>query len=115
MYDALPKELLHIILDYSGKIKYRNGKYINTIDKADPRYDLLDIVIAKKCKVVKTAVVDKIGDSFYIEFSFNNKKNMGLCYASGGWSGAAFTQANKIEICYFIYKNTNFVQHRTYF
>ena len=113
MYDALPKEILHIILDYSGKIKYRKGMYINCIDKADERYSIIVPVIAKKLKVLKTIVVDTVGDGFYLEFRFDKKKNTGLCFASGGWSGASFSQANKIEICYFMFK-MNVVQYRTY-
>ena len=114
MYDALPKEILHIILDYSGKIKYRKGIYINCIDKADERYSIIVPVIAKKLKVLKTIVCDKVGiDGFYLEFRFDKKKNMGLCIASGGWSSASFSQSNKIEICYFIF-SMNVVQHRTY-
>jgi len=29
----IPKEILHLILEYDGRIKYRKGEYINTIHK----------------------------------------------------------------------------------
>jgi hypothetical protein len=28
----LPKELINIILEYDGRIRYRNGKYINQLN-----------------------------------------------------------------------------------
>ena len=37
----LPVELVNMILEYSNIIVYRNGKYINRIDKSDVRYNLL--------------------------------------------------------------------------
>jgi len=37
----LPQDIIHYILSYNGKIKYRNGKYMNQICKEDKRYKLL--------------------------------------------------------------------------
>ena len=37
----IPKDLIHMILEYDGTIKYRNGKYINRISSNDDRYDIL--------------------------------------------------------------------------
>lgn len=44
----IPKKLLHIIVEYDGRIKYRNGKYVNIIAKNDERYDILKPLINKK-------------------------------------------------------------------
>jgi hypothetical protein len=42
-YQELPRELVHIILDFDGHIKYssNDGKYMNQINKLDYRYLIL--------------------------------------------------------------------------
>ena len=39
--NLLPLELIHLIVAYDGRIKYRNGKYINQIAPDDNRYKML--------------------------------------------------------------------------
>ena len=40
-FSNLPDVLIHKIINYTDVITYRNGKYINRINKKDERYDLL--------------------------------------------------------------------------
>jgi len=39
--NRFPQEIVHHILEYDGRIKYRNGKYMNQIDPDDDRYKML--------------------------------------------------------------------------
>lgn len=64
----IPKELLHIILEYHGRIKYRNGKYINIIDKNDERYDIVEPLIRKKIEILKTIDICDRNSAFYFDF-----------------------------------------------
>ena len=65
-YTYIPKELLHIILDYDGRIKYKNGQYINIIHKHDERYNMLNPLINKKMDANKFEICyyDFRGDNF---------------------------------------------------
>ena len=39
--NLLPLEIVHRILEYDGRIKYRHGKYMNQIAQDDDRYQML--------------------------------------------------------------------------
>ena len=39
--NQFPLEIVHRILEYDGRIKYRYGKYMNQIAQDDDRYQML--------------------------------------------------------------------------
>ena len=45
--NRLPLEIVHHILEYDGRIKYRNGKYMNQIATDDDRYKMLFLTMPK--------------------------------------------------------------------
>ena len=45
--DKFPIDIIHQILEYDGKIKHRNGKYMNQIARNDARYIMLLKLIPK--------------------------------------------------------------------
>jgi len=53
VYNQLPKEIINIILEYDGRIKYRNGKYIDQINKEDKIYNSIKEKIKKDLSLVK--------------------------------------------------------------
>lgn len=103
----LPKELLHIILEYDGRIKYRKEEYVNIIHKHDPRYNIIQNIINKKVKIIKGIQIENT-TRFYFEFSFDTDCALGLCYDYN------FSRENQFEICYFDFRDYNFRQIRTY-
>ena len=42
--NLLPLEIVHRILEYDGRIKYRHGKYMNQFAQDDDRYKMLQTV-----------------------------------------------------------------------
>jgi len=110
----IPKELINIILEYDGRIqyrlkydetlKYRIGTYVNIIHKNDARKNIINPIIAKKIKILKTILLD--GSDFYFEFAFEDKRT-GLCFDYN------YSFDNRFEICYYNTK-TGLEQTRTY-
>jgi hypothetical protein len=94
----IPRELVHIILDYDGKIKYRRGEYINIIHKHDDRYNVITPIINKKLAIVKNIELDEQDGGFYFEFMFDSL-SVSLCYDYN------FTYRDTFEICYVDLRN----------
>ena len=101
----IPDELINIILDYDGRIKYRKNEYVNIIHKHDTRYNIIEPILTKKIKILEKAEI--YSDCFYFEFGFDIDRNIGLCYDYN------FTFPDKFEICYYDTRN-GWQQIRTY-
>jgi hypothetical protein len=102
----IPRELFDIIFKYDGRIKYKNGKYVNIIHKNDERYDIIGPLMSKKIEIMRT--MERSGSGFYFEVGFNMSNNIGLVY------DYQFSYTNKFEICYYDMRNSNTIQIRTY-
>jgi hypothetical protein len=102
----LPKDVLNIMLEYYGKIKYKNGKYINIIHKYDERYEIVNNIVINKIKICK--LMCRSGKNrFYFEIDFEGIPGMCLCYDYG------FNARDVFEICYVDLRN-GWEQIRTY-
>lgn len=89
-FSEIPEELLHIILLYDGRIKYRKGNYVNIIHKNDERYNMLYPIVSKKNKILES--IEDFGEnSFYFDFTFEKQPMLALCY---------YYDKNVFEICY---------------
>jgi hypothetical protein len=102
----IPDELINLILEYDGRIKYRKNEYVNIIHKHDTRYNIIEPILTKKIKILETAEI--YSDCFYFEFGFDINRNVGLCYDFN------FTFPGKFEICYYDMRNNGWQQIRTY-
>jgi hypothetical protein len=112
----LPNEILDIIFQYDGRIKYRKGQFVNIINKYDNRYDIIKEVIDKK---INTRVqIDSVTKDFYIEINFHCGY-MGLCYYSKPDIYLSSYHQNQIEVCFFnlknLFDNGEIIQIRSYF
>ena len=101
----LPYEIVNIILEYDGRIKYKYKdknavdyhKYVNIIHKYDQRYNIITPIISKKHKIMMDIETSPVDTSFYFEFSFDNQPKLSLCY-DYNWS-----YNNVFEICLFYF------------
>ena len=93
-----PRDIVNLILEFDGRIKYRKGKYINCISKNDDRYNLLSklkIPIPVK-GTMDNDCIHKEHFEYYIKFN--------ELYTLSVWN-VIYNPPNKIQ--YFFYKDSN--------
>jgi len=102
----LPVEIIHIILQYDGRIKYRNGMYINIIYKYDIRYMCLYPWIEKIKNILDNIHFDTGRNRFLFDIPFENEDLIihGLLFDYN------FTQYNTFQISYYRSGNITTVQ-----
>jgi hypothetical protein len=102
----IPRDIVHIILEYDGQIRHRTGKYINTIPKSNALQNMLDLILIKKAEILANAEAD--GATCFYEVTFEKEPWMGLYYDCN-WS-----QSDRFEICFYSYKNNKTIlKHKT--
>jgi hypothetical protein len=104
----IPEELINIILAYDGRIKYKNGKYVDIIHKNDERYNIITSVISKKMRIMQNTELGLNGSGFFFRICFDTSKSLGLKYNYN------FSYTNKFEISYYDTRNYGWRQIRTY-
>ena len=77
-YNLFPKEIINIILEYDGRIRYRNGKYIEQINKEDKIYECIEEKIQKDIKLVKTIRLRAEISNFDYNWAIENNISLNL-------------------------------------
>jgi hypothetical protein len=106
----IPFEILAIIFEYDGRIKYKNGKYVNIIHKNDERYNMITPIINKKIKIMKTIKLSYhygLGFSFMVPFKICNN-------IAGLFYNYNYYRENKFEISYINWTKKDIRQKRIY-
>ena len=88
LFTKLPYELVNIILEYDGRIKYKYKqkhaidyhKYVNVIHKYDQRYNVINPVIDKKIRIMKETEISSNKSGFNFVLRFDKHPCMILCY-----------------------------------
>ena len=96
--DKFPQDILNLILEFDGRIKYRKGEYINCISKNDYRYNILSkLKIPTPVKyTMEYDCTHKEHFEYYVQL--NDK------YTLSVWN-VIYNPPNKIQ--YFFYKDFN--------
>jgi hypothetical protein len=102
----IPNELLDLIFSYDGRIKWREGKFVNIISKKDGRRPPIENIVIHKINILKTKIEKNTNNEFYIDFQFKDQGLMGLCF-DYKWS-----YPSKFEICFYNFNNGYIIQKR---
>jgi hypothetical protein len=95
MWVQLPISVVHRILDYDGRIKYRRGVYMDRLDRADPRLEIVEGILKKRLVVLQS--IEMGSRSFYFETEFEGLEYVGLAYYYSEMEG-------HLEICFFDFR-----------
>ena len=74
MLHNLPFDVLNIILEYDGRIKYIHKEriYVNIISKNDYRYNIINQRIKNKVVLINQLSIGNNGLKFYIDIYYKN-------------------------------------------
>jgi len=75
--NILPFDVLNLILEYDGRIKYIHKEriYVNIIRKNDYRYNIIISIMNRKIGLIKQFNIGNNGLKFYVDFYYKNDDN----------------------------------------
>lgn len=78
----LPFDVLNIILQYDGRIKFlhKSGMYVNILSKNDYRYNIIQTKINNKINLINNFNMGNNGLQFYIDVYYKNSE-LGLIFS----------------------------------
>ena len=70
----IPFDVLNIILQYDGRIKYihKESIFVNIISKNDYRYNILETKINSKMNIINNFNIGNNGLKYYIDIYYKN-------------------------------------------
>jgi len=82
MLKEIPFDVLNIILQYDGRIKflYKKRIYINIISKNDYRYNIIETKLKNKINLINSLNIGNNGLNFYIDVYYKNYE-LGLIFS----------------------------------
>lgn len=82
MLSYLPFDVLNIILQYDGRIKYLHKKrmYVNIISKNDYRYKIIEKKMNNKLNLIQHFNMGNNGLKYYIDVNYKNYE-LGLIFS----------------------------------
>jgi hypothetical protein len=74
MLTNIPFDVLNLILEYDGRIKYihKEGIYVNMISKNDYRYNIINSEMKEKVNLIRSLSIGNNGLKFYIDIYYKN-------------------------------------------
>jgi len=74
MLSNLPFDVLNLILEYDGRIKYIHKEciYVNIISKNDYRYNIINSRIKSKVNLIKHFINGNNGIKYYIDIYYKD-------------------------------------------
>ena len=105
-FNSLPLDVVKNILEYDGRIKYRNGVFINRFNKDDERYKILLQIPLKKFY----NPVHIISDCIFVSVDFTNPSyTLNLFYWLKGYCFLIFTVKKLYNNEYYKYDYENYI------
>lgn len=93
----LPKEIINIILEYDGRIRYRNGKYIEQLNKEDKIYQCIKEKIQKDIKLVTCIRLRAEISNFYYNWAIENNVSMDYFDSYFSYGICPHVELNKLK------------------
>jgi hypothetical protein len=77
----LPFDVLNLILNYDGRIKYihKTCIYVNIISKNDYRYNIINSKMNSKINLIKNLTIGNNRLQFYVDIYYKNSE-LGLIF-----------------------------------